>query len=197
MSTESGAIQVTGPLRMSDSGFCCKAPQRMATAYVNGAGAPHRLMEGEVVPPFEGVVGIPYSPGRIFDPTAFPSGGAGMAGTAADLMRLLEALRTGGQGWLPEHLLEDMGRDHTGGAELAAGPGLGFGLGFSVLRDPVQAGSPESVGTWRWGGAYGHSWFVDRARGLTVVALTNAMYEGMSGRLVGELRDAVYQGVEP
>lgn len=188
---------VTGPLRMSDSGFCCKAPQRMATAYVNGAGAPHRLMEGEVVPPFEGVVGIPYSPGRIFDPTAFPSGGAGMAGTAADLMRLLEALRTGGQGWLPEHLLEDMGRDHTGGAELAAGPGLGFGLGFSVLRDPVQAGSPESVGTWRWGGAYGHSWFVDRARGLTVVALTNAMYEGMSGRFVGELRDAVYQGVEP
>jgi hypothetical protein len=30
--------------------------------------------------------------------------------------------------------------------------GLEFGLGFSVLRDPKAAGTPESVGTWRWGG---------------------------------------------
>ncbi len=75
-------------------------------------------------------------------------------------------------------------------------PGFGFGLGFSVLRDPAAAASPESPGTWRWGGAYGHSWFVDRARGLSVLAFTNTLYEGMSGRFVADLRDAVY-GVEP
>ncbi|SAI73644.1 Esterase estB [Bordetella ansorpii] len=68
----------------------------------------------------------------------------------------------------------------------------GFGLGFSVVRDPAQAASPESAGAWRWGGAHGHSWFVDRARGLSVVAFTNTLCEGMSGGLVTDLRDAVY-----
>jgi CubicO group peptidase (beta-lactamase class C family) len=51
-------------------------------------------------------------------------------------------------------------------------------------------------GTWRWGGAYGHSWFVDRALGLSVVAFTNTLYEGMSGRFVTELRNAVYGALE-
>ena len=76
--------------------------------------------------------------------------------------------------------------------ELPNAPGCGFGLGFSVLVDPARAGSPESPGTWRWGGAYGHSWFVDPARQLSVVALTNTLYEGMSGTFVVDLRDAVY-----
>ncbi|MBO8043933.1 serine hydrolase, partial [Pseudomonas aeruginosa] len=50
-------------------------------------------------------------------------------------------------------------------------------------------------GTWRWGGAYGHSWFVDPVRGLSVVALTNTLYEGMDGAFVDQLRDAVYTDV--
>lgn len=186
---------VARPLGMADAGFVCRDAARLATAYVNGSPAPHRLQEGEVVAPIEGTVGIPYSPARALDASAFPSGGAGMVGTANDLLRLLEALRTGQRGWMPEHLIAEMGRDHTLGQELAAGPGLGFGLGFSVLRDPAQAQSPESPGTWRWGGAYGHAWWVDRPRGLTVVAMTNTLYEGMSGRFVTDLRDAVYQGL--
>jgi CubicO group peptidase (beta-lactamase class C family) len=78
---------------------------------------------------------------------------------------------------------------------VAGAPGFGFGLGFSVLRDPLLAGSPESPGTWRWGGAYGHSWFVDRQQRLSVVAFTNTLYEGMSGRFVADVRDAVYAGI--
>ena len=186
---------VTRPLGMADAGFVCRDAARLATPYVNGGPVPHRLQEGEVVAPFDGTVGIIYSPSRISDASAFPSGGAGMAGTADDVLRLLEALRTGHDGWMPGHLVAEMARDQTHGQALAAGPGLGFGLGFSVLRDPALAQSPESPGTWRWGGAYGHAWWVDRPRGLTVVALTNTLYEGMSGRFVVELRDAVYQGL--
>lgn len=119
-----------------------------------------------------------------------------MAGTAWDLLRLLEALRKGEGVLLPDALIEEMGRDQTQGLELPNAPGCGFGLGFSVLRDPQLAESPESSGTWRWGGAYGHSWFVDRTQGLSVVAFTNTMYEGMSGRFVTELRDAVYGELE-
>ena len=187
---------VTQPLGMADAGFVCRDAARLATPYVNSGPVPHRLQEGEVVAPFDGTVGIRYSPSRALDAGAFPSGGAGMVGTADDVLRLLEALRTGQDGWLPEHLIAEMAGDQTQGQDLAAGPGLGFGLGFSVLRDPALAHSPESPGTWRWGGAYGHAWWVDRPRGLTVVALTNTLYEGMSGRFVTELRDAVYRGVQ-
>ncbi|MCF6688767.1 serine hydrolase domain-containing protein [Raoultella terrigena] len=187
---------VTGPLGMADTGFVARDAQRVATAYVNDAPQPHPLAEGEIVSPFEGAVGIPYSPARIFDPQAFPSGGAGMAGTAEDFLRLLEALRQGGGAILPDELIAEMARDRAEDLELPNAPGCGFGLGFSVLRDRTLAASPESEGTWRWGGAYGHSWFVDRARGLSVVAFTNTLYEGMSGRFVGDLRDAVYGALE-
>nr|WP_285862284.1 serine hydrolase domain-containing protein [Pseudomonas sp. BGr12]MDL2420931.1 beta-lactamase family protein [Pseudomonas sp. BGr12] len=187
---------VTGPLGMADTGFVVHNPQRVATAYVNDLPQPRRLDEGETVSPFEGAVGIAYSPARIFDAQAFASGGAGMAGTAGDFLRLLEALRQGASTLLPDELIAQMGRDQTGGLELPNAPGFGFGLGFSVLRDPRLALSPESVGTWRWGGAYGHAWFVDRAQGLSVVAFTNTLYEGMSGRFVTDLRDAVYGALE-
>jgi len=187
---------VTEPLGMPDTSFVATDAVRMATAYVSGDPQPHRLREGEVVSPFDGAVGIPYSPGRIFDASAFPSGGAGMAGTAPDFLRLLEALRTNDERLLQAEWVAEMGRDQIGGLELPNAPGFGFGLGFSVLRDRHAAASPESNGTWRWGGAYGHSWFVDRARRLSVVAFTNTLYEGMSGRFVNDLRDAVYASLD-
>ncbi|WP_322007065.1 serine hydrolase domain-containing protein [Paraburkholderia tropica] len=195
---------VTGPLGMTETGFHVHDAARLATPYTHDANdsndanmagddaGPRLLREGDLVAPFEGTVGIRFSPARVFDRAAFPSGGAGMAGNAEDVLRLLETLREGGGALLPAESVAQMGRDQTGGREPPDAPGYGFGLGFSVLRDRVRAASPESNGTWRWGGAYGHSWFVDPARQLSVVALTNTLYEGMSGRFVTELRDAVY-----
>ncbi|MGJ7563279.1 serine hydrolase domain-containing protein [Variovorax sp. GB1R11] len=185
---------VTGPLDMRDTGFFA-APHdtRLVTPYVNEAGSAPRRMDGPTVAtPFEGAVGIRFDPSRALDATAFPSGGAGMVGSAGDFLRLLETLRAGGAPLLPQALVNEMGSNHTGAWGPADAPGYGFGLGFSVLHDPAAAASPESVGTWRWGGAYGHAWFVDRARELSVVAFTNTLYEGMSGRFVADLRDAVY-----
>ena len=168
------------------------ARAKLEVARAGLALAQARLARMQIRAPFDGVVGIRYSPQRIFNPQEFPSGGAGMAGTAEDFMRLLEALRQGQGAILPNELIEEMARDRTTNMALPNVPGFGFGLGFSVLRDPTLAASPESEGTWRWGGAYGHSWFVDRAQGLSVVAFTNTLYEGMSGRFVTDLRDAVY-----
>jgi CubicO group peptidase (beta-lactamase class C family) len=185
---------VTTPLNMRDTAFNLldtDAP-RLATAYVSDSPGPHRLDEGEVVSPFEGAVGIHFAPSRVFDASAFPSAGAGMVGSAGDLLLLLEALRRGGEPLLPSGLVVEMGRNQTGEMGPPDAPGFGFGLGFSVLHDPALAGSPESPGTWRWGSAYGHAWFVDPVRALSVVAFTNTLYEGMSGRFVTELRDAVY-----
>jgi CubicO group peptidase (beta-lactamase class C family) len=61
-----------------------------------------------------------------------------------------------------------------------------------VLHDPFLDGSPQSVGSWRWGGVYGHSWFVDPARQLSVVLLTNTAIVGMIGALPDAIRDATY-----
>ncbi|TPG57636.1 serine hydrolase domain-containing protein [Ewingella americana] len=186
------AQRVTGPLAMADTAFTAVDVARLSQAYVSDTPAPHILQEGEIVAPFEGTVGIPYSPARALDPQAFASGGAGMVGSAGDLMRLLEVLRQGGAPLLPADLVAQMGRDQTNGRDIAQLPACGFGLGFSILRDPQAIASPESPGTWRWGGAYGHSWFVDPTQQLSVVALTNTLYEGMSGQFVTDLRDAVY-----
>jgi CubicO group peptidase (beta-lactamase class C family) len=187
---------VTGPLGMHATGFFALPDQHVAIAYVNDHPQPHPLQEGEYAAPFENTVGVHYSPARVFDPQAYPSGGAGMVGTAGDLMRLLETLRCGGGKLLTEQWVTEMGRDQITPHEIPDTPGVGFGLGFSVLRDPQLAHSPESIGTWRWGGAYGHAWFVDRARELSVVAFSNTLYEGMSGQFVNDLRDAVYLGLE-
>jgi CubicO group peptidase (beta-lactamase class C family) len=134
-----------------------------------------------------------YAPARIFDPGSYPSGGAGMAGTAGDFLRFLEALREGGAPILKQATVREMTRNQVGKlAESFLGPGLGFGLGFSVVEDPVAAKVPLSAGSWRWGGVYGHSWWVDPARRLSVVVITNTGIEGMSGAFSSDITSAVY-----
>ncbi|MND85190.1 Esterase EstB [compost metagenome] len=186
---------VTDRLKMNNTCFVVPDNQHVATAYVSDSPEPHILLEEEVVSPFEGCVGINFSPRRIFNSQAFFSGGAGMAGTVEDFFSLLEALRKDDSLFLPTELIAEMTKDQTSGYELPNAPGFGFGLGFSVLRNAQQALSPESEGTWRWGGAYGHSWFVDKKHNLSVIAFTNTLYEGMSGKFVTDLRDAVYKAI--
>jgi CubicO group peptidase (beta-lactamase class C family) len=45
------------------------------------------------------------------------------------------------------------------------------------------------------GGTYGHSWFVDPKKYLSVVAFTNTALEGMSGQFTVDLCEAVYDGI--
>ncbi|MEC0236724.1 serine hydrolase [Paenibacillus kribbensis] len=183
---------VTEPLGMHDTSFSVADAGRLATPYVNDTPEPRRMRELEVAQVFEGTAGIRFQPARAFDPTAFHSGGSGMIGSAKDFMRLLETLRNGGNPLLPEEWVREMGTIQTGNLPLASWPGRGFGLGFTVLHNPDEIGTAESPGTWRLGGAYGHSWFVDPAQRLSVVAFTNTAYEGMSGPFTTELCQAIY-----
>lgn len=115
-----------------------------------------------------------------------------MVGSAGDFLQLLETLRKGGAPLLPESLVHDMTTNQIGDLPMAFWPGRGFGLGITVLKDPVAADTPESPGTWRMGGTYGHSWFVDPKQRLSVVAFTNTALEGMSGQFTVDLCDAIY-----
>jgi len=182
---------VTGPLGMRDTSFRVGDGVTLAKPYGDGEPRPvpmeepHRILFGRSA--------VLYSPARAFDPASFPSGGGGMVGTAPDFLVFLEALRTGGAPLLKPESVEALTVNAIGDLRVnAMGPGWGFGLGVAVLKDPVLAETPESVGTWRWGGAYGHSWFVDPVRRLSVVALTNTAIAGMDGPYPDGIRDAVY-----
>ncbi|MEK4186813.1 MULTISPECIES: serine hydrolase domain-containing protein [unclassified Paenibacillus] len=183
---------VTKPLGMSDTGFIAVDRERLATSYANDTPEPRPLLEPDSIAFVEGTAGFLLAPSRAFDTTAYPSGGSGMVGSAGDFLQLLETLRKGGAPLLPESLVHDMTTNQIGDLPMAFWPGRGFGLGITVLKDPVAADTPESPGTWRMGGTYGHSWFVDPKQRLSVVAFTNTALEGMSGQFTVDLCDAIY-----
>ncbi len=184
------AQRVTVPLGLKDTGFTAADPSRLGAAYADGKPQPTRMTDNELVP-FAGNA-VRFAPSRTLDAAAWPSGGAGMAGTAADMLRFLEAIRQGGAPILKPETVGLMMRDHVGTPAQTQGPGWGFGYGWAVLGDPAGTGTPQGAGTIQWGGAYGHNWFVDPASRLTVVAFTNTAFEGMAGAYTHEIRDAVY-----
>ncbi|MBH2893809.1 beta-lactamase family protein [Serratia marcescens] len=183
---------VTGPLAMTDTDFLAVDPARLAAAYADHPGEPRRLRQPDRLPFIDGSAGFHLAPARALDPQAYASGGAGMVGSAEDFLRLLETLRQGGGQVLPAEWVTALTTNQIGDLPMPFWPGRGFGLGITVLKDPVAAQTPESVGSWRMGGTYGHSWFVDPVRQLSVVAFTNTALEGMSGAFVGEICQAVY-----
>ncbi|NOU86678.1 serine hydrolase [Paenibacillus sp. LMG 31460] len=186
---------VTAPLGMDDTAFTAVDPERLTTAYANAVPEPRPLRDPDSIDFIEGTAGFRLAPGRALDDTAYHSGGAGMVGSAGDLLLLLEALRKGGAPLMPESLVREMATNQIGDLPMAYWPGRGFGLGFILLNDPIAADTPESPGTWRMGGTYGHSWFVDPEKRLSVVAFTNTALEGMSGQFTVDLCEAVYDGI--
>ena len=182
---------ITTPLGLRDTAFHVVDRKRLAVAYADAKPEPVPMSEPYSMP--FGAGPLTYSPARAFDPQAFPSGGGGMVGSAPDMLRFLEAIRSGGGGILPKELVAQMLRNQTGGLVLdVAGPGKSFGYGGALVTDPAAAQTPQSAGTWHWGGVYGHSWFVDPARKLTVVTVTNTGLEGMIGQITLDIRNAVY-----
>ena len=184
------AETVTRPLGLTDTGFVARDKARLTAAYFNAQPAPQRMTDNLDVP--IGPTAVRFAPSRALDPAAFPSGGAGMVGTAGDVLTLLEALREGGAPILKTATVAQMMQDQVGIQAATQGPGWGFGYGWAVLDDPAVAKTPQGSGTIAWGGVYGHNWFVDPKNRLTVVILTNTAFEGMNGRVTTQVRDAVY-----
>ncbi|SNS97944.1 CubicO group peptidase, beta-lactamase class C family [Geodermatophilus pulveris] len=114
---------------------------------------------------------------------AFLSGGGGLVSTAADYLRFVELLRRGGSydggRLLGPRTIALMTRNHLpGNADLetfgrplfAETPlrGVGFGLGFSMVLDPVRFGVLSSAGDYSWGGAASTAFYVDPVEDVTV-----------------------------
>src|SRR4029077_10604871 len=193
---------VTARLGLDSMGFDLKPEQRdlLVTPYADGKPAPvpipdsgMRVRFPDGIPVYAGLAGINLAPARVFDQTSFRSGGGGMVGNAPDMLTFIEAIRKGGNPVLSRETVSAMMTVQTGDFLIVnRGPGWGFGYGGSILTDPAAALTPQSPGTFGWGGVWGHSWFIDPAKRLSVVSLSNTALEGMMGRYIRDVRDAIY-----
>jgi CubicO group peptidase (beta-lactamase class C family) len=124
------------------------------------------------------------------------SGGAGGLSTARDYARFLQMMLNGGEldgrRILSPKTVELMTVDHLGDDELS--PGVGFGLGFSVVEDLGKRGQPGSVGEFGWGGAYHSTYWVDPQEELVVVYFTQLLPAGNIDDHA-KLRALVYQAI--
>jgi CubicO group peptidase (beta-lactamase class C family) len=183
---------VTGPLQMRDTIFGVADMRRLAVPYADGKPEPIRMNEPQVVGA-DPTTAARFSPARILDPKSYQSGGAGLAGTAADFMKFLEALQRGGEPIMKPETLAMASRNHISTLPREEkDAGWRFGLLSAVLDDPAAAKSPLSKGTLDWGGAWGHRWLVDRTAGISAVTLSNTAFEGVSGAYPKEIYRAIY-----
>lgn len=138
-------------------------------------------------------------------PRGFSSGGGGLVSTSHDYGRFaqmilnkgaLDGARILAPGTVAlmsaNHLPAGFGIGNDGTAA-ASSPGIGFGLGFGVVIDPVKAGTLLGEGTLSWGGAAGTWFWIDpkndlyflgmiqsflRPEGLNIADTTRALTYG-------------------
>jgi CubicO group peptidase (beta-lactamase class C family) len=177
------------------SGFSVADPAALCGAYADARPVPLAMGARYVMPRQApgGISEIVFVPDRVLDPGSYPSGGAGMVGTADEFLSFLEALRTGGGPILSADSAALFGRNAIGDLSMGlSNAGMRFAIGAATVDDPARARTPVSRGGFTWGGVYGHQWIVDPARGVSIVMLSNTALAGMSGPYPDAVRDAVY-----
>jgi CubicO group peptidase (beta-lactamase class C family) len=168
------AEEITGPLGMTDTGFALPEDQlhRLPTIYTM---TPDGLRANKVF----GATGT-----RM--PTML-SGGGGLVSTAGDYHRFTQMLLRGGEldgaRLLSPRTVAHMTRNHLpGNADLdtfgrklfaeSMNVGVGFGLGFSVVLDPVAGKALTSAGEYAWGGMASTAFYVDPVEEITAMFFT-------------------------
>ncbi|ASW53816.1 serine hydrolase [Plantactinospora sp. KBS50] len=192
------AERILGPLGMTDTRWWVEDAdaKRLAALYV-----PHPATGAAVRADALGAAAL-----RRPD---FLSGGAGLISTAADYHRFTQfLLRRGeldGVRLLGPRTVRYMTRNHLpGNRDLAAFrpagfaetafDGIGFGLGFSVVLDPVPARLPSNVGEYAWGGVASTAFWVDPAEEVTGLLFTQLL-PSSTHPLRTRLRQLVYSAL--
>jgi CubicO group peptidase (beta-lactamase class C family) len=194
------AERIFAPLGMTDTRFFVEGDDvhRLAALYSMGAGG--RAARTDLTD----LLG-----GAALRPPAALSGGAGLVSSAADYHRFTRMLAGEGQldgvRLLGSRTVRHMTKNHLpGGADLdsfgrpinaeTSFAGVGFGLGFAVVEDPVASGTLCSPGEIAWGGAASTVFWVDPVEDLIVVFLTQLM-PSSAVPLRSVLRQLVYQAL--
>jgi CubicO group peptidase (beta-lactamase class C family) len=185
---------VTGPLGMTDTSFFVTDAARLAQPYSNAEPEPVRIGDNFKQPFVPGLAPINLGVSRAFNRNGFQGGGGCMNGTSADVIRLLDTVRAGGEPILSRESTQQMMSNQIGDLRMIFDPtgSTAFGYGGAIVLNPTATGSRVSPGSWQWGGVWGHSWSVDQTRKTTILNLTNTTLEGMVGQLVRDVQAAVY-----
>ncbi len=173
--------RVLGPLGMSETAFSVPdadlEPERLAALYTPDP-ASGRVTRADAM-----------GEAALRRPDCL-SGGGGLVSTAADYHRfclmLLGEGELDGVRLLGPRTMRMMASNHLpGGADLEAFgrplfaettfDGVGFGLGFSVVVDPIAGRFPSSVGEYAWGGAASTAFWVDPVERMTVLFFTQLL----------------------
>jgi CubicO group peptidase (beta-lactamase class C family) len=154
------------PLRMHDTGF--RVPDeklgRLATTYTTEHDSLRPMVASDVFEDGRLRMGLFGGPGTRGSTTFF-SGGAGLFSTAGDYARFVQMLLNRGEldgvRLLSPKTVELMTTDATADLKDPLSPGMGFGLGFAVVRDLGATGAIGSTGMYFWGGILGTSFWID------------------------------------
>jgi CubicO group peptidase (beta-lactamase class C family) len=191
------AERVLGPLGMNETSF-----------YVEGEGA-EKLAVLYMPDLFTGRATRAARMGEAaLSSPSVPLGGSGLVSTAVDYHRFTQMLLRHGEldgvRILGARTVAYMTRNHLPGGADTAGfcnpiggeqePGLGFGLGFSVVIDPAALKVTCSAGEYGWGGAASTEFWVDPAEELTVLFFTQLLPSG-TYPIRRELRQLVYSAI--
>jgi len=158
--------RIFDPLGMEDTGFYVPPEKagRFAQVYDYGEDGKLRAQEG---------FGEDYAV-RWLKPATFFSGGGGLLSTTSDYMKFCQMLLNGGElngvRLLSPTTISLMTRDQLPRGLREFAPGLGFGLDFAVVTDPVAA-ETFSRGEYYWGGAAGTWFWIDPAEDLVFVGM--------------------------
>ena len=189
--------RIFGPLGMDATGFWVEEADLGDLAALYAAGPGGRPVR------------VDDLGGRALRPPACLSGGGGLISTVADYHRVTQALLRGaelaGRRLLGTRTLAYMARNHLpGAADLESFgrrlfaettfDGIGYGLGFAVLLDPVANKVLSTPGELAWGGAARTVFWVDPAEQVTAIFLTQLMPSSLYP-LRSELRQLVYQAL--
>ena len=186
------AKRITGPLGLVDTQFYLSPAQKQRLSAVYAA------KDGRIERAPDGMTGQGH---YVEGPRIAYSGGAGLVSTARDYGRFLQAMLNSGEldgvRLLSPKTVELMTVNHVGTLFAERGPadaGMGFGLGFDVVKDLGQNGRYGTEGAFGWGGAYHTTYWVDPHEKLVALLMTQLMPAGGSD-LHGRFRTLVYQSI--
>jgi CubicO group peptidase (beta-lactamase class C family) len=163
------------PLGMRDTAFWASDTARLATAYF---------------PNPEGLVVWDEPGGQWSRPPAFGDGAAGLVSTADDLLAFSRMLLAGGAGLIPAESVRGMCSDQLTDAQKAHG---GLGRGFFARKSWGYCQAVYDGGAFGWNGGLGSSWVMDPAHDLTVIVLTQRLFESPELPAVHrDIQSAVY-----
>jgi CubicO group peptidase (beta-lactamase class C family) len=177
---------VLDPLGMNDTRFGVTDPSRLAVPYGDGD-PPFRMADPQLMIDSDGGSRL-MSPNRIFQREAAQCAGSGMAGTAGDFMKLLDAILV--NDFLKPDTRKAAFSNQIGSYLTGRRAGEQFGFLSAVITDARAAGWPRD-GMLRWGGIWGNTWMLDPATGTALIGYTNTMWEGDTG-FRDQLKEAVF-----